>query len=191
MPKIIGLCGYKGSGKTTVTEVAINIDSRGAAFTRIGFADPFGPMLIAMGLPSAIVSDKSQWNDPQDILAGKSVRHAAQTLGTEWGRKCLGENVWTALAIVRAERLMTVTGGNVIIDNVRFHNEASAIVAAGGDMIAMHRDNWIIDTSHESEQHVADIQDVLCDYEFTNTGADLEDNARRFLELLINVTSED
>lgn len=166
MRKLVGIVGYMGAGKTTVCNEAHRQSLRGICrpITRIGFADPLYSMLIAMGLPSGDVMDKAQWNKPQPLLSGKTLRDACRTLGTEWGRAQFGRDVWARIAIERA-RCMPET---VIIDNVRFHEEADAIEAEGGTLIAWHRPDMITpDTAHESERHIREIQS-RCRFRFVN-----------------------
>jgi hypothetical protein len=188
---IIGLCGHKGAGKSTVSETAINLYASKRVYFRIGFADAMYDMLAAMGVPLDVVYNKTRWDEPLEILAGRTCRHACVTLGTEWGRKQLGESVWTALTIRRAREIIGrqyVRPNVVIIDNVRFPDEADAILDAGGHMIAFRRHGLEVDLSHESEKHIPDIQRQKCAHGFFNCGHDLQWVSRNFFELIENLT---
>lgn len=186
MTKLIGICGYKGTGKSTVCEVAINLERPQQPFIRHGFADPLYKMLHAMGIPEEIVYNKQRWDEPLDILCGKTTRYACQTLGTEWGRTYIGP-VWTNAAMNRAERAIK-SGQVVILDNVRMHDEAEAITDRGGVVIAFHRLNSEIQKdTHDSESYIGGIQ-RMCKYQFLNSGYNLEKDARNFRELLDEIT---
>lgn len=168
--KVIGIVGYLGSGKTTMASAAINFVNN---FTRVGFADPLYDMLIAMGLPETDVRDKSKWNDPQELLFGRSIRHACVTLGTEWGRKQINVDVWSAVLVNRIRPILEMQT-HVIIDNVRFPSEMDYLIAnCETEFVALYRDDIEIDLSHESEKHIAYLQ-RFCKYHINNvtiTGA--------------------
>ncbi|QWY83136.1 deoxynucleotide monophosphate kinase protein [Rhizobium phage RHph_X2_24] len=183
---IIGICGYKGAGKSTVCEVAVNVARTPYSFKRMGFADPMYDMFRAMGVPDDFLYAKERWDEPLPLLAGKTLRYAMTTLGTEWGRDMLGENVWTNIAIERA-RKMERKRGTPIIDNVRFPSEADALLAAGGVIIAFNRTGLTPDTRHISEQYIEEIQATRCGYRFTNPGDNLQATSAQFLELLTEV----
>lgn len=181
---IIGICGYKGSGKSTVCEAATNLDD-GWCFERMGFADPMYDMMKAV-IPHEILYDKSLWNHPLEVLCGKTLRHAMVTLGTEWGRDHIGEDFWTNIALTKAKRIDK--NATPVIDNVRFPSEAEALTNAGGFIIAFHRDGHDTDLSHSSEQYIAEIQSKYANASFTNSGHDLAKDASNFLKLLQDVT---
>lgn len=81
--KLIGIVGHMGAGKTTTCRAATKL--HGGDWAHIGFSDPFKRMLAAIGIEEALYNDKSRWDDPLPELCGKTLRHATQTLGTEWG----------------------------------------------------------------------------------------------------------
>lgn len=63
---------------------------------------------------------------PCDALMGKTPRWAMQTLGTEWGRNQIGEDLWVRLAVARIQDHLC-NGQSVVVDDVRFPNEVSAL----------------------------------------------------------------
>lgn len=181
---IIGICGYKGAGKSTVTATAVNLYRN--TFVHIGFSDPLYRMFVAMGISERHVYDKTRWDEPLSELGGATLRYACKTLGTEWGRKMIHPDIWTNMTIARCKALPS--GSSAIIDNVRFPNEANAVLDAGGTLVAFHRIGLAADLSHESEQHIAAIQADMCEHEFYNRH-ELQQSASEFFKLLVDINS--
>jgi hypothetical protein len=61
-------------------------------FARVRFAGPLKAMMAALGCTNAEI-DGDRKEVPCDLLGGKSPRWAMQTLGTEWGRKLIGDDL--------------------------------------------------------------------------------------------------
>lgn len=64
---------------------------------------------------------------------GKSYRYLARTLGTEWGRNIVGENVWTDAFM--AEFRCISLDGPVCVDDLRFPNELDTLLLCGFTLI--------------------------------------------------------
>ena len=166
---LIGLVGYKGAGKSSVSAKAIFDPCRSMQALPIhlmNFSNPIYEMLAAIGIPADILRNKSRWNEPLPILCGKNTRFAATSLGTEWGRDMIGADLWANIAIGQVHELVS-RGISVIIDNVRFPNEFELLREQGAQMIAWHRPGLMVDLSHESERHIAKLQ-RQCDERFEN-----------------------
>lgn len=80
------------------------------------------------------------------ILNGHTPRYAMQTIGTEWGRGIIGDSLW-----VNAWR-STLPKGNIVVDDVRFENEADAVRELGGVVVRIVRGDTISVGDHESER---------------------------------------
>lgn len=162
---IIGFCGYAGAGKDTAANAAITVlraYNRTAA--RVAFADPMRDMLAALGVPANHMYDRALKEAPIASLSGHSYRKLAQTLGTEWGRNCLGEDFWVDAAFARVQ---AADVDAVLITDVRFPNEAARINAAGGFLARVTRPGLERVNPHPSEEHVANF---VPDYEILNDG---------------------
>ena len=86
---IIGLTGLAGSGETTVARHLMGMHG----FVRHRMAEPLKSMLKALGLTEQQI-DGDLKEVPCELLGGKTPRHAMQTLGTEWGRDLISQNLW-------------------------------------------------------------------------------------------------
>lgn len=81
-----------------------------------------------------------------------------QTLGTEWGRDILGSDFWIRLWRARVEQVAS-EGKRVVVDDLRFPNEAKAIRQLGGDIYRLAGRGGIIG-DHVSERGCGD-EDVV------------------------------
>ena len=156
---IIGLCGAAGSGKNTVGELICGI----ADANWISFGEPIYAAVAAItGMTAEELSDRQAKERPIEWL-GKSPRELLQTLGTEWGRDSVHQEIWIRRAMRRAEKM----GGLVVVTDVRFDNEAKAIRATGGVIWEVRRVGAGIPGNHSSE---AGISDHLIDLRIENDG---------------------
>lgn len=157
MTKIIGITGLAGSGKSTIADTL----AQDFGFVRVKMAGPLKSMLRAIGLADAEIEGELK-NKPCPLLGGITPRHAMQTLGTEWGRKCINENLWVDLwseSTCSALELGDARG--VVCDDVRFANEADAVRRIGGEIWGVSRDG-VLPGTHSSETELAQIApDVL------------------------------
>jgi hypothetical protein len=155
---IIGICGPAGSGKDTAREVLTGCFN----VTGMAFADPMRAMLGAL-LDECNVS--REWMVLRDLKEqpmpglGVSYRHAAQALGTEWGRALTpGNELWVRIAQAKMIDAMLVHGENHVfcISDVRFDNEARWIKEHGGVVWSIERPGVASVRSHASESGVSD-----------------------------------
>ena len=161
---IIGLTGYAQSGKDTVAKLFVN-----NGFTQMAFADPMREALlqlnplITVGGHYAHLQDavkKLGWEDLKKL--SPQVRPLLQRMGTEVGREMFGENFWVDLALQRAAEHR-----DVVFSDVRFKNEADAIVERGGAIIRILREGTLPANSHRSE---TEMDDYPVDYVIGNHG---------------------
>jgi len=155
---LIGLCGKKGSGKTFVAEHLR--DDKGATILR--FADTLKAMMRVMGLTESQI-DGNQKETPSHILNGNTPRYAMQTLGTEWGRETIYQNIWVNILIEKSKSV----DGLVVCDDVRFPNEIKAIHEQGGIVAWVERKSiYAQGDTHSSE---TSINSNHCDVIVDNT----------------------
>lgn len=157
MIQVIGLSGFAGSGKTTAAKHLVEAHG----FVTVKFAGPLKAMMRALGLGEReIEGDLKEVG--HHLLGHKTPRYAMQTLGTEWGRAHFGEGFWVNLARERVLEILG-TGGRVVIDDVRFPNEAATIKDLGGAVLRVYRPGV-----GPVNAHASDNQALVWDYEITN-----------------------
>lgn len=189
---LIAFTGPKGSGKSTAMRGAVkqlvtwdeftapDAVVTSGCFVHIYFAETLKKMISCID-PSLLSQDAKE--KPSALLNGKSPRWAMQTLGTEWGRDCIHENLWVDIWARKARKAMA-EGMHVLVDDLRFVNEYAALKELGGVVVAVDRPGVMRDTSHASEAY-----DVPADFRLRNNGAldDLQTVARRFVNHLIHM----
>lgn len=154
-PRLIALCSpVMGSGKSTLAEHLVTKHG----FTRLAFASPIKNMTAALltsaGINSPALQERFLYGDLKETPIkelGVSSRRIQQTLGTEWGRKQIGENLWRDITLARADTFLRL-GMSVVIDDMRFTNEHDGVLARGGDVRRIVRpDARMTTAAHASE----------------------------------------
>lgn len=147
---IIGIAGPARAGKNTVADF---IKEHYQCMT-YAFAEPIKGMLSSLGLTPYELH--GGWKDEvsQDFQA--TPRHMMQTLGTEWGRDTINENIW----VIAAERRLNLLNrgrqcATILITDVRFPNEAD-FVREHGFLIHVERPvKRIQGSDHRSERRLS------------------------------------
>ena len=135
---MLGLVGASGSGKTTLARQLVA--SHG--FTNLHMGRPIKEMLLALGLPErALTGDPQDRERPQDLLDGRSARYALSTLGTEWGRNLISENLWSNAVRLRIEEHARIHNGTVpiVIDDLRFPSDWKTVQSFNGKIVTVRR----------------------------------------------------
>lgn len=148
-PKLIALCGHKGVGKSTYASFLAG--KNGHVFS---FATPLKSMLTSV-FPNEYVLKKKDEKIPYfDVTA----RYLLQTLGTEWGRNMVDQNIWIKLLRVRLiEHLTDSVVTPLVVDDLRFDNEAEMIRELGGEVWQLDRRSFTAsEDKHVSEQGISD-----------------------------------
>lgn len=145
---LIGLTGAATSGKGVVSKRL----SQKHGFHACRFAEPLKQMLSAgLGLTHEQLDGREK-SLPMDRFGGLTPRHLMQTLGTEWGRRMVGSDLW--IDLWRAK--LSGQTGLVVVDDLRFPNEAQAIRDMGGLIWRVLRPGVEV-MDHASERYHAEI----------------------------------
>lgn len=143
--KLIAFCGPAGSGKSTAAQCLIAL-----GYAKVSFADPLRRMLAVLTDIDRDYNERK--NEPRWELGGKTVRQAMQTLGTEWGRGTLSDDIW----IRQFERRVTQNPtANWVVDDCRFDNEAKVVRELGGVVVEVRRPGFDFSREHASEAGIS------------------------------------
>ena len=178
---VIGIAGPKYSGKDTVANWIVDC---GGLLRKASFATPIKKMLsVGLGLThEQLYGDQKEIVDPR---YGRTPRDIMQTLGTEWGRRMVCDDVWLKALFVVLQR--EGSGGAVVAD-VRFNNEADLIREKGGWIIHIEgRDLKTEGSDHASEAGVKwRLGDMMLDN--SGTKADLVYTCQPIIERIYEET---
>lgn len=143
LPSIIGLYApTAGSGKS---EIAKHLcDQYG--YTLVKFADPLKAMarglFEGMGIDRETIDRMIEGDLKETPIPGlkdATPRHVMQTLGTDWGREAIEEDLWVKTCMKKAQSIID-QGGRVVVDDMRFPNELHHIAAMdNGLLVAVRR----------------------------------------------------
>ena len=133
LPRLIGIVGKARSGKTTVAEYLRDKYD----YTIISCADPLKQLCVEALKNNpppridAIVLTPGAWHTSVYTHRTPFTRWLLQFVGTDIGR-ALDQNIWVdKLREVISQQVLTHA---VVVPDVRFQNEASCILAMGGNI---------------------------------------------------------
>lgn len=139
----IGLVGGSGFGKSTLArKLSMAFAAEGYTCAVHSFAEPIRKMLEVLGVDRTYMTDAK--STPIAELCFVDLRRAAQTLGTDWGRDMIDEDIW-----VRYWTRHIPDAHVVIADDIRFANEAREIRDRGGMLVGLPG-AWSYDHASES-----------------------------------------
>jgi hypothetical protein len=141
-PKLIALCSNgPQAGKSTAADVLVNE----YGYTRVKFAgvlkEMLRPLLMAFVGDAAIV-ERMLEGDLKEMpipgLEGHTSRSLLISLGTDWGRSLIHPYLWIKVADKVTSRV-SIGGGRIVIDDVRFLNELEVVCKAGATTVYINR----------------------------------------------------
>ena len=158
---VTGIAGPAGSGKDEVADAIVRLNPK---YSKDSFAAPLKDMLrIGLSLSEEQISGGLK--ETVSPVYGRSPRNMMQTLGTDWGRQLVGDDVWLRAFDRRLK-------GNTVVSDVRFENEA-AYVREHGVLIHVVRPRDLNTTAMgDNSSHVSEsgIERHASDYVIQNDG---------------------
>lgn len=143
MSKIIGICGFIGSGKDTAADYLVNFHE----FRRDSFAATLKDAVAAVfGWDRELLEGRTkqarEWREQIDPwwanrldMPNLTPRWVLQWWGTEVCRKGFHDDIW----IASLESRLRNSKDNIVISDCRFPNEICAIKKAGGTVVWVQR----------------------------------------------------
>lgn len=178
---IIGINGPAGSGKSTVAQALADVHG----FKRLAFADPVKQIALDFG-----------WDGEKD----EKGRKLLQVIGTECGR-AYNKSIWLDKMSSKIRENIRLKQRDMVIDDVRFDNEAELIKRFGGINIKLTGASYYEKTLwgkikkffgliHASEKGITD---EFIDYEirFADYGHDIEALRSDFLRVFNDIVTRE
>jgi len=176
--KLVGITGKAGAGKDALASQLV-IEFR---YTKLQFAFYLKRMLAALPFFEQPNWEDGNWKAKKHPFYKQEPRKFAQTLGTEWGRQCIDEDLWLKLASYQISSKAAVLDAKAFVfTDMRFENEAKFIRNQDGLVVHILRPEQPYDKktyAHSSESGIAiSSQDMVIE----NTGSlqDLQLKAAR------------
>ena len=150
MGKVIGVCGFIGSGKGTVGDILVE----DYGFEKISFADRLKDAAAELyGWPRHLLEgdtkESREWREQPDPFwteeLGREItpRLVLQLMGTDCMRKGFDDNIWV---LIVKQQILQNPEVNWVIPDVRFFNERAVIRDLNGQVWRVDRGDppeWI------------------------------------------------
>lgn len=151
-PRLIGIMGFAGAGKSEVARRLREAHGFATPHIKQPFAAMFAALLADIGYDAPTIARIIDGDLKRDVVPelGHTSTAVQQMLGTEFGRKCLRPNIWADLWCAKVDRILT-SGGRVALESTRFADEAAAIRDRGGLIIEVRRPGGGPVNGHASE----------------------------------------
>lgn len=145
--QLIGITGPAGSGKTSLADCL-----EGLGFRAYSFAGPLKMMLTQIPGMEKVNGDDREWKEQELHPYGKSPRKFMQTLGTEWGRQMIHEDIWVMMMDQKIRNKVDMRiSKRFCFPDLRYPNEVKWLRENGGFVIHLKRDSLIRVNPHSSE----------------------------------------
>jgi len=175
---IIGLVGKKQVGKSTMARemlsAYLSVGSSYKGIEIVSFGNAVKEMLIVAGICAREELYKFKTGDSRALL---------QKFGTDIVRNQIDPDFWVKKV---DEKISTIKNKVIVIDDVRFKNEAAYIKEKGGILIKICRPGLLNMDNHESE---VQLEEIKADKIVYNNGS-LESFNQFSKDILIEILTE-
>jgi hypothetical protein len=177
--KVIGLCGFIGSGKGSVGDILVT----DYGYTKLNFADTLKDgVSVIFGWDRLLLEgdtkESRDWRETPDEFWSEELhrditpRGVMQLFGTECMRKGFDEEVWVLTVKRQIKENPTI---NYVITDVRFYNERDMITELGGEV-------WRVKRGPDPEWTQKAINDNKYDTEWMKDYPDIHSSEWRWLD---------
>lgn len=157
MGRVLGLGGYKESGKDAFAEALPSNE-----WVVLGMSDPLlhasrvmNPFLRDVGMTVCDWEEECAGSYAAMKAGSGDYRGFLQRMGTEFGRDMIDENIWVNIATDSIKSFRNF-GLNVAVTGIRFPNEVAAIRSLGGELVWVERNGVTApNDTHSSETSVS------------------------------------
>lgn len=150
---VVGFTGFLEVGKSTAADgvIAAAVAAE-IPVAKFSFAEPGKRMLELIGVPPECLRTEEGKRRPLPEFGGKTGRELMQTLMTDWGRVQVCPDLWVR---VSAHMMPCAIASDtlLVLDDIRFDNEAEVIAGLGGTIIEVTRPGKVRGT-HPSERGI-------------------------------------
>lgn len=187
VPRIVGFAGRIGAGKDTAAEA---LWPRG--WKKVAFSDAVWAAVVALDANLGGGLRVSHALNDETIETAKRTepefRRLAQRMGTEVGRRLIGETVWLDALERRLDSLPDCPG--VCVSGVRFDNEAQWIRQRGGLVIEVLRaEREGVDPSNGTHASETGLTQEFVDWNIRND-ASVPELHDRILEIVLGQAAD-
>ena len=167
MSKIIALYSpCPQCGKSTLGKMITDYGNKGFD---ISFAKPFKRMnyilLIDIGYSPSDAMEYVYGSKKEEIIPelGVTCRHIQQTLGSEWGKGYIHNDIWANIGKAKIKQYRWP----VVVDDLRFSNEYYMLRDMGACLVRITRPGYTKQHEHSSD---GALDDYFFDIELVNDG---------------------
>lgn len=157
----IALFGRKRVGKTSIANI---LGEHG--YTRRGLADPIKAMIATLPGITWMHLFGDQKEEPLDAYGGRTCREMMQTLGTEWGQRCVSPAIWSRLWLnyaAEVDRKLVCDDGRFVHEWRAFQDDPNTVT------VGVWRETGLPQDRHISESFDFSPEDF--DYNIDNNGS--------------------
>lgn len=151
--KLIGISGKIQSGKDTTATILQNILFGRWEVKKFAFK----LKLMVSALTNIPVTELEKEEVKNSSWNGMTVRYLLQKIGTEAMRGVISDTIWIDALFADWKPNPMFPGGWLITD-VRFPNEAQAVIDHGGLLLRIERPSLVSSSTHPSETALDDYQ---------------------------------